>query len=74
MDKNKLNKILDSSLMVDTGEDNWLYCLCSEYIDDNEGYSKREYLSEHFYTYFPYCESFSEDILKELEDLAFERM
>lgn len=48
----KFNELLNESFVGEEGED-WLSMIFSEFVDDNEGLSEREFFKRHWQRVFP---------------------
>lgn len=48
----EFNLLLNESFVGEEGED-WLSMIFSEFVDDNEGLSEREFFKRHWQRFFP---------------------
>lgn len=48
----EFNLLLNESFVGEEGED-WLSMIFSEFVDDNEGLSEREFFKSHWQRFFP---------------------
>lgn len=68
---NRIDKVLEDSFK-DSNNENWIYTLNMEYIDDNEGLNKKEYFQQNWMRNFPLdIDYLSEEEIEGLEEKAY---